>query len=183
MAAQTLRAKLPIVFVLMTRRAFLLQAQKRMVQVFNFDLRFGRGRNLRRRVTPVALQLLVLPFQRKAGQGFVIEAVPVKLGDGKLPSVVFQMAARAIGFGGGNIVGPRVIADIAFHPPADFRMAIQALKAAIPQTEVVACGAFGGPFQICVRTRQWSGRNLRVGRTRSRNPNQICPDQKSQRSL
>lgn len=62
-AAQALIPELPVVFVLMARRAFLAQTQKGPLPVLHLDFRFRRRKNFGGRVALFALQLRMPAFK------------------------------------------------------------------------------------------------------------------------
>ena len=96
MAAQTIRAQLPFVLILMTGEALAAQAKQRMSGILNFDLGTRRRRHFLGIVAGLAAQGLVLAFERETGIDGVIERLPIETDERELLSVMFHVAPCAV---------------------------------------------------------------------------------------
>jgi hypothetical protein len=85
----------------------------------------------------------VLPFQGHAGFSRVIEALTFQPDEREFFAVVVRMAARAIRLAAGTLVFACMITRVGAQPPLDFRVTLEALKAAVPgaRPEVVTGSA------------------------------------------
>ena len=163
MAARTVITQLRIVHIFMTGRALFAQSQKGVIQILYFDFRACGGGNFGGGVALLAIQLRMLSLQREPGQGAVIKSLLIQAGDLKLPAIVFQMAAGAVGLRGRRTIGHRMIALLCGYPFSDFRVAIQAFQTALSQSEIVAGGARRGTIQARMGPGQSSGGDLAPG--------------------
>ena len=94
----------------------------------------------------------------------MFESRLVKFCDLKRSAVVFQVTPGAVGLAPRNVERASVISVLFLNPLGDIGMALQAFKAALSESEVVARGAFRRALQVLVSLGQRPRRDLGVDR-------------------
>ena len=164
MAAATVRAELAAMPIFVAGQAGAAQTQEGAVEVPDFDLGTGRGRDALLVVAGGALLLAMLAFQREPGPRSVIELLALQANQSEFAAVMFHVTAHAIGLSRGGPVGASVITGMGLDAPPDLGMTLQALEAARAGAEIVARGALRHAFELLVRAGQRPRRDLRIRR-------------------
>jgi hypothetical protein len=160
MAAAAFRAGLAPVAVLEAGRAPPPQTEEKVVAVPNLDFGAVRSRDLALVVALLAIQAAVFSLQRETGLGGVVEAAAVQAHEGELRTVVFRVAAYAVGLRGGRLEGPRVKPGARLHPVPDLGVALQAPEAAFTDAEFVTRRTLQVALPPAMRPREGPGRDL-----------------------
>ena len=140
-AAETVCAELILMRLLMAGSTLTAQTQEGLVEIFQLNLRTGCPCYLSGVMTILTFLLAMLACQCKASLGRVIETFPVQRDKRDFGAAMLNMAASAIRFACGTVVGARVIPRARIHSALDLGMTLEALEAA--RSKIVAGGALG----------------------------------------
>lgn len=161
-AAQALGAQLAGVGVLVAAEAFLAQTEKGFVKILDLDFAARGGRDVSSVMTLLTRELGVLSFQRESCGSTMLKFLAIQFGENELLSVVLHVAISAIGLIRRGIVDLGVVTGVLLHPVPDFGMAVETLKAACGQPEIMASRALGGSLEGLMRAGKRSGGYLRA---------------------
>src|ERR1019366_526933 len=171
-AARAFVAHLPLVPVLVARRAGCAQSQVGAAQVLHEDHLAGRRRNPLGIVAARALEPRMTAFQRIARLAMIeVIQADIPADRDELLAVMLGMALRAL------VVAPRLAHPHLIHqsrvqtlvrrePLLDLRVTTGALQLAIAAAANVTTGAVRGPVELRVRFGECAGRELGQGQRR-----------------
>lgn len=94
----------------------------------------------------------------------MLEARHIKFCDLERAAVVFEMTTGAVRLATSHIECTGVITMLLLDPFGNLGMAVQALEAALPKSEVMTRGAFSCAFQVLMSLGQGPGRDLGADR-------------------
>ncbi len=116
------------------------------MKVLDLDLGPYGSLNAVRIVAFLARQSLVFAGQCEVGQRVMLEPCRVEFRDLEFLAVVFDVAASAVRLAARDVERAGVVAVLRLDPFGDLGMAVQALEAALAESEVMASGALSGAF-------------------------------------
>ena len=160
MTSRTRRPQLPRVRIGVATRALAPQPEERVLRIFDLDLHLRFRRHILRRMAALAFLLAMFSFQRETCAGSVIEILAVQPDQLELLSVVFNVAARAVGFRSGRRVSPRVISGARVDAALDLDVTLQALESERAAAQPVTETALRDAIQTLVRPRKRTRRDL-----------------------
>jgi hypothetical protein len=150
--------------------ARLRNPQESFAEILLLYVRALGGGDLFGQVAFIAGQAGMFAFQQVPGL-FVIEFVRIPLDQRKIYAVVIRVAAHAFLAGaGGNVIGA-VQPAFGCDSRANIGVTADAFELRLAASDFVAIGAVQGPVEKLMLPRQWSGGNLRRGRSDQRTKN------------
>lgn len=161
MARSTFSAEFAFVRVLMTLCAFAAHPEEGFVFVLHSDL--GRLHlNASRVVATVALERRMLAHQIKPGHLAMVESLLIKFCELKTLAVMLVVTTRAVQLITRRLIDSGMVARLGIHAASNFGMTVQALQRALADAKCVTAGTLSSPFEIRVRSRKRTRRNLRA---------------------